>query len=71
MAGLQIVITDASPGWVVDLLRLADAIHVLGPLRAGFSAEDGCRLDGRRGVSPSAVIEAAEVRARQVAARSA
>lgn len=66
MAGLPIVTTEGSPAWVVDMLRLADAIDLLGPLRAGFSAENGCHLDGRSGVMPAALIAAAEQRKRQM-----
>lgn len=70
MSGLAIVTSEDSPAWVVELLRLADAIHVLGPLRAGFTGDGGCHLDGRAGVPPRAVIEAAAQRRRQQAAQA-
>ena len=58
--------------WVNQMLRVAEAIEDLGPIRAGFSVDHGFLLDGRYGVAPLEIIEEAE-RARRVrkAARQA
>ncbi|SMF85854.1 hypothetical protein SAMN06265365_1656 [Tistlia consotensis] len=65
MAGLPIIVSEGSPKWVVDLLRVADAIAELGPIRADFFAEDGFHLDGRAGVLPQELIDAAVERRRR------
>ncbi|MEX2630006.1 MAG: helix-turn-helix domain-containing protein [Tistlia sp.] len=70
MSGLQILVADEAPEWVVDLLRVAEAIAALGPASAGFDTVHGCRLDGRH-VQPVALIEAAERRTEERSARSA
>ena len=58
--------------WVNQILRVAEAIEDLGPIRAAFSVDHGFVLDGRYGVAPLEIIEAAE-RSRRVrkAARQA
>lgn len=63
--------TNESPAWVVDALRIFDAIALLGPLRSGFSIADGFKLDGRRGVAAADVMAAAEKRARQLQEKAA
>ena len=46
--------------WVNDLLAVAEAMEMLGPIRASFSVEHSFILDGRSGVSPLEVVKAAQ-----------